>query len=84
MCSARLEAFGVGILDGKEVWAVGWKTLSKAKERGQAHLPNPELIMVESSALLERHSSETCPASKTISQVRKVGLPRALLESSRN
>jgi hypothetical protein len=74
-CSARLEAFGVEILDGKEVRAVGWTTLRKTKERGQARLPDRELIKVESLALLRRLSNEIKRASRRISQVGKVGSP---------
>ncbi len=52
-CSARLEAFGVKILDGKEVRAVGWTTLRKTKERGQARLPDHELIKSSVFSLVE-------------------------------
>ena len=45
------------------------------EERGQARLPDHELIPVEFSFLLERLSSWINHTSQMISQVRKVGLP---------
>ena len=49
-----------------------------SNQRGQAHLPNPELIGLEFQFFSERRSRRDNRTSHSISQVGKVGLPRCL------